>query len=250
MTATVVISVFGLFHPTEIEVAPVGPASALTVVCAGRATKLEGSKSMRVEPGCEATGAFALSIPGKIRREFEGTLRIQPGLTALITMDLETAVASVAASELPADAPAAAFEAQAIAARSYYAAAPKGRHAHRAFCDTTHCQHIKGLLAPTHPARKAAEKTRGLVLDYEGRVVAAMYSGSCQGKRQAGVANRDGYPYFAVECAYCRRKPSANVGTHQRGLCQAGAMELARQGSDAQGILRHYYPGTTIRGPL
>ena len=249
--AAVVIHVFGLFHPKTVDVAPGAPGQAIEVRCPAATVRLEGAQSMPLQPGCTARGVFTLSIPGKIRRTFAGNLRTEPGLTVLVEMDLEQAVASVVAAELPANTPPAALEAQAIAARSYYVAAlSRGRHAYSAFCDTTHCQHIRGVLPPDHPAFKAARKTKGLILEYEGRPVAAMYSASCQGLRESGpLPNSElDYPYFSVPCAYCRRNPSKTKGLlHKKGLCQAGSADLARQGRDAKGILAHYYPGTRLR---
>ena len=241
--ATVVISVFGLFHPIEFEIEP-ARQQTLTVECDGRVQRLEGTQRAKLREGCTVAkrSHFVLSIPGKIRREFDGILRVA-GRQALVEMDLETAVASVVASEMPMNAGAEALAAQAIAARSYYAASA-GRHAERAFCDSTHCQHIKGVISASHPAAKAARATQGMILAYEGRSLQAMYSAACRGRRQQGEV--EGYPYFAVECAYCRRNPVAVRGLHEHGLCQAGAMDLARLGTKAGAILAHYYPGTRI----
>jgi peptidoglycan hydrolase-like amidase len=242
MKAVVIISAFGLFRPTEYVVQP--GREPVTVHCGREATRLEGARQLTIGDGCEIRqrSRFVLSLPGKIRREFEGLLRVEGGL-ALVEMDLETAVAQAVAAEMPADAPREALRAQAIAARSYYAAGSS--HARGWFCDSTHCQHTKGFISPDHPAAQAARATEGMVLEYEGRVLKAMYSGSCQGVRQAGVI--DGYPYEAVNCAYCRRKPAANRGLHFRGLCQSGAIDLARTGREARAILAHYYPGTRVR---
>ncbi|MBS1834658.1 MAG: hypothetical protein JST65_18210 [Acidobacteria bacterium] len=248
MLREVVISVFGLFHPGELEIAPAGP-TAIDVICGtDEHTRLEGpARKFRLHAGCRTKGLFSLSIPGRIERTFAGTLSIEPGLTALITMDLEAAVASTVAAELPATTSPSALEAQAIAVRSYYASLPAGRHAYASFCDTTHCQHIRGTLPPDHPASLATQATRGLVLDYRSKVVTAMYSAACSGRRQAGVANSDGYAYSAVECRYCLRRPSAKKFAHARGLCQAGAADMAANGKSAEEILRHYYPGTSLR---
>jgi peptidoglycan hydrolase-like amidase len=249
--AVVVISVFGLFRPSTVEVAAIPGHPAIAVSCGAQTTRLEGSRALRLSPGCKmnSPGRFVLSVPGKIQREFAGRLEVRGGpvLTALVSMDLETAVASVVASEIPGDVPAAALEALAIAARSYYVSSKRGRHEFNAFCDSTHCQHIRGVLAEQHRAVKAASSTRGLVLDYESRVVSAMYSAACQGRRQEGVVNSDGYPYAAVPCDYCRRNPVAKRGSHERGLCQSGAIDLAKQGKSAAEILQHYYPGTRVR---
>jgi hypothetical protein len=246
MTASVVVSVFGLFHPVELDVQPA--RQAIAVECpAAKPRRLEGARKFRLAAGCAiARSRFILSIPGRIEREFEGALRVEKRgdtLAALVEMDLESAVAAVVAAEMPADAPAEALAAQAVAVRSYYAS-PGGRHANGTFCDSTHCQHIKGPVAAAHPAAKAALATRGWILEYEGRALRAMYSAACQGRRQAGAV--DGYPYFAVECAYCRRNPAAKLGLHHRGLCQTGAIDLAKMGKDARAILAHYYPGVRI----
>jgi len=60
------------------------------------------------------------------------------------------------------------------------------------------------------PAAQAAGATRGLVLAWKGAPFAAMYSASCGGHThslaQVGAPVVD-YPYFSVECAYCRRHP-------------------------------------------
>src|SRR5208283_1270192 len=63
-------------------------------------------------------------------------------LTAVVTMDLEPAVASVVAAEGTVDAPSEALKALAVAARSYFVAG-KGRHRDFDFCDTTHCQFLR-----------------------------------------------------------------------------------------------------------
>jgi stage II sporulation protein D len=55
-----------------------------------------------------------------------------------------------------------------------------------------------------------------LVLAWQGKPFAAMYSASCAGRTHSladiGYAQKD-YPYFGVECAYCRRHPERWSGT-------------------------------------
>jgi SpoIID/LytB domain protein len=58
-------------------------------------------------------------------------------LRPVVAMDLETAVASVVAAEQAGQAPIEALEAQAVGARSYFAAA-SDRHRGFEFCDTIH----------------------------------------------------------------------------------------------------------------
>jgi len=87
---------------------------------------------------------FELAVPGKLRRVYRGrlTLTAHNGvLLAVVSMDRETAVASIVAAEMPASAPLEALKAQAVVARSFLVAG--GRHVGYDFCDTTHCQFLR-----------------------------------------------------------------------------------------------------------
>jgi stage II sporulation protein D len=149
-------------------------------------------------------------------------------------------------------------------------------------------------------ASKAAIATQGLIIVYQSQPVAAMYTRSCSGRTrtpaEVGLSSAN-YPYYAVDCKYCREHPSrwqrqiviqdsATVtsssesarlrinrrlgwgaipsddflvedqgeqfillGTgqgHGIGLCQSGAMTMAREGAGFRQILIHYYPNTTV----
>jgi hypothetical protein len=80
MLALVTISVFGLFHPVELEVRP-APGGVIVVKSGEDERELEGSRSMRLRSAAFVTGRdgapvrFMLSVPGKIRRDFFGTGR-------------------------------------------------------------------------------------------------------------------------------------------------------------------------------
>ncbi len=155
---------------------------------------------------------FILSVPEKITRRYRGTLEIKASsgtLIAVVTMDRETAVASVVAAENPPDTPLEALKAQAVAARSYFVAG-HGRHHDFDFCDTTHCQFLREPPAPASTVFKAVEATRGLVLAYNSEPFAAMYTRSCSGHThtptELGLPLAS-YPYYSVECKYCRAHP-------------------------------------------
>ena len=75
-------------------------------------------------------------------------------LVPVVSMDLETAVASVVAAEQVAGTPLEALKAQAVATRSYFVAT-RGRHRGFDFCDTTHCQFLREPPASGHPAARA-----------------------------------------------------------------------------------------------
>ncbi|MDL2718473.1 MAG: SpoIID/LytB domain-containing protein [Acidobacteriota bacterium] len=95
---------------------------------------------------------------------------------------LEEYVAAVLPPEIG-RAPAAALEAQAVAARSY-ALARTERHIEDGadLCDGTHCQVFRGLAASTEDSRRAAAATRGLVLTQKGSVIAAPFHAVCGGR--------------------------------------------------------------------
>lgn len=232
------IGVFGLFHPHELVVRPASD-SAL-VVKAGEQTvvveKSSGADEMRVSVSDQVmhvrtrerdvqsasfrvtnrnNGAadFILAIPGKISRRYHGTLSVGPSgdsLLAVVTMDLDTAVASIVAAESAPNAPIEALKAQGVLARSYLIAA-KGRHPTFDFCDTTHCQFLRDPPPADTTVARAVLETRGLILTYEAAPIAAMYTRACGGQTltPSDVSlPRAGYPYYSVACKYCRTRPA------------------------------------------
>jgi stage II sporulation protein D len=236
--AEVRIGVLGLFHPHQFTV--VAPAGSAVVLHVGEARivleKSSGldSASVRVTGGDMVVSVaghemraskltvsgrknepvdFVLAVPEKMMRRYHGTLEIKPmsgTLTAIVAMDYETAVASVVAAENPPDTPFEALKAQAVAARSYFVGG-RGRHHDFDFCDTTHCQFLREPPAPGSAAARAAAATRDLVLVYDAHPFAAMYTRSCSGRtrtpQEVGLSET-AYPYYSVECTYCRAHPA------------------------------------------
>lgn len=123
-----------------------------------------------------AAGARAAGPPS-----FRRILRLGSGRVEEIP--LEDYVAAVLPPEIGGRAPAAALEAQAVAARSY-AVARAERHLEDGadLCDGTHCQVFRGLSAATSGSRAAAEATAGLVLAQRGRPIAAPFHAICGGR--------------------------------------------------------------------
>jgi len=155
---------------------------------------------------------FVLGVPGKLERKYRGTLdvKIVDGvLLPVITMDLETGVASVVQAESLAGTPFEALKAQAVITRSYFVAGA-GRHAEFDFCDLTHCQFLREAPRPGSAAARAAEATRDLIITFDDRPVAAMFTRSCGGHTltpaDIGLPS-GGYPYFSVLCDFCYKKP-------------------------------------------
>lgn len=288
-----------LERSSGVQVAEVRSIGSVLAVRVGTSTVHTSTLTITGRDGGPA--GFVLSVPGKIARHYRGTLELKPVsgvVVAVVSMDLETAVASVVGAEGLAGAPIEALKAQAVAARSYLVAG-KGRHSEFDFCDSTHCQFLRDPPGPGSVA-EAALATRGLVLAYDSQPFAAMYTRSCRGRTRtplelglpSGV-----YPYYSVDCKYCRLHPSRwqsrisarNAATlrdsdessrlqlnrrlgwgtapsntyirrkqgehvilegtgqgHGIGLCQSGAMAMAKGGADFAQILSHYYPNTTI----
>ncbi|HEV3207214.1 MAG TPA: SpoIID/LytB domain-containing protein [Terriglobales bacterium] len=178
---------------------------------------------------------FVLAIPGKISRHYQGVLEIKASggvLVPIVTMELETAVASVVQAENSPDTPLEAMKAQAVATRSYLVAG-QGRHHDFDFCDSTHCQFLREPAAPDSSAARAALATRGLVLAYREKAVATMFTRSCGGHtrtaQEAGIPHQ-AYPYFAVACDYCLRNPMRWV----RRLSPAEADDLSSRGESSR----------------
>ena len=232
------IGVLGLFHPSQLTVSAI-PGTAVILHTDQKDFPLDATSTVSkvmirsrgdelvVAYGTQSLNArtivftsrnggvasFVLAIPGKIARHYRGRLGItckSGELIPVVTMELETAAASVVAAETKPGEPVEALKAQAVAARSYLVAG-KGRHENFDFCDTTHCQFLRSPPPAQSLVVKAVEATRGLVLEFDSHVFAAMYTRSCSGRTHtpAEVALPAGvYPYYAVECAYCQRHPA------------------------------------------
>jgi peptidoglycan hydrolase-like amidase len=156
--------------------------------------------------------AFRLTVPGRFHRIYRGLLTIEARkgeLLAVVAMDRETAVASIVAAEMVESAPLEALKAQAVATRSFLAVSP--RHVDFDFCDTTHCQFLKSPPPLASRVTSAVEATRGLVLAWRGKPLAAMYANRCGGQTRSlsdvGMNPGDAYPYYSVRCQWCRRHP-------------------------------------------
>ena len=231
------IAVLGLFHPREItlravegealvvtagdsefvlEPGPNAEIANIEVSQAGLLVKCQGRSVYAAEllaAGRDRRSAnFLLGIPGKISRKYQGTLTvraIEGNVVPIVTMDLETAVASVVAAESEPATPLEALKAQAIVTRSYFLAG-KGRHRDFDFCDATHCQFLREPPGPGTLAAIATRATRGLMILFNEKPVAAMFSRSCGGHTQTpaklGIPSGS-YPYYPVLCDACYKSP-------------------------------------------
>lgn len=236
-TSTVRIGVLGIFHPRELTIAadPRGDlmiaaggqriflqqgssCSLLRVRSAGEnlllscgSTEMRG-RELRASGRNQQAAGMVITLPGRIKRRYVGVLELKAKngeLIPIVTMDLETAVASVVQAETIPGTSLEALKAQAVVSRSYFVSGG-GRHADFDFCDLTHCQFLREPPASDSPAANAAAMTKGLALTYEERPVAAMFTRSCGGRtrtlEEIRVSQR-GYPYFSVRCDSCYSHP-------------------------------------------
>src|SRR5258708_563476 len=156
--------------------------------------------------------SFLLSVPGKVGRAYRGTLDVKAArgeVVPIVPMDLETAVASAVAAESGSHTSPEALKAQAVVARSYFLAGGRRRRDFD-FCDLTHCQFLREPPAPDSPVAVAARETQGIVLTFEEKPFAAMFSRSCGGHTRTPVEvglPGGAYPYFSVLCHFCYKSP-------------------------------------------
>jgi len=234
---TVRIGVLSIFHPHELTIAA-DPTEELLIAAGGKRIFLrQGSNcsllrvrsvgdnlllscgTMEMRGGeLRASGrnqqsvGVVVKLPGKIKRRYVGVLDLKAKngeLFPIITMDLETAVASVVRAETTPGTPLEALKAQAIVSRSYFVSGA-GRHTDFDFCDLTHCQFLREPPGSDSPAANAAALTHGLVLTYEEKPVAAMFTRSCGGRTRTLEeirVSQKGYPYFSVRCDFCYNNP-------------------------------------------
>jgi len=145
------------------------------------------------------------------------------------------------------NAPLEALKAQAIAARTYALRAMKyPRHGNDHICNSACCQvWAEGARYPL--SDQALRETAGVEIRHGGQLIEAFYSANCGG-RTINSEDRGWKPL-----PYCRSVPCPVGGTvsgHRVGLCQYGAREMARQGKNAEQILKHYYTGVTVNLPV
>ena len=244
------IGVLGFFHPHEIIVSA-GRREAIVVTADDKVFVLEPGSHTSVARIRASNGGLLLEfggqfvhageisvagrdrsstsllvrVPGKVSRKYQGMLEVKAigtEVVPIVAMDLETAVASVVAAETERDAPLEALKAQAVVTRSYLVAG-KGRHRNFDFCDLTHCQLLREPPSPENPASVATAETRGLVITFEEKPIAAMFTRSCAGHTRTpaelGVSSNN-YPYYSVECDACYRSP-------KRWTCRISAQDAA-----------------------
>ncbi|MGH3744823.1 MAG: SpoIID/LytB domain-containing protein, partial [Mycobacteriales bacterium] len=148
--------------------------------------------------------ASVLRTDGTVR-DYRGDVVLQSagGLRAVDRVPLESYLRSVTPSESPSSWPAAALQAQAVAARTYTVHAMSSSRAYD-ICDTTACQVYSGLAAYTIGGAQtrsyeaastdaAVAATAGQIRTYDGQPILAQYSSS-----NGGWSTDGGEPYLVA----------------------------------------------------
>jgi len=127
-------------------------------------------------------------------RVYRGKLRFT-GTDTVNVVRLDRYVSGVVASEMPSVWPAAALQAQAVAARTY-AARERADHVtgYYDLCDTAACQVYGGVVAETAATNAAVAGTAGVALVYGGQYAFAQFASSNGGLMSAG-----GQPYLVAK---------------------------------------------------
>ncbi len=248
-------SVLNLLHPRSLLIRPVG-ITRLHCADADREWIVEGNNAVTLRASSAAihiagpAGApvdVEVEIPGVLLRRYTGVFRAQGDgdvVRPVVTMDCEIAVGSIIGAELAeCETPLQAMAAQAVVSRSVVTGNCGPRHGLVDFCDTTHCQFLRSPATWGSIAARALKETTGAVLVQDNRILVARYSAACGGHTEAGLYGRD--RYSSVLCDWCLQTGSKRQG-HGWGLCQRGAIALARSGWDWHAIVKRYYPEASV----
>ncbi len=160
-------------------------------------------------------------------------------------MKLETYLAGVVATEIGASAPLEALKAQAVAARTYAAAAHRHPEHAADVCTTAHCQKWKRVDPVVAPeVFRALSETWGMVALCDGKLIDAFFFEHCDGH------TRNSEDMLMPTIKYLRGVDCScgflTLKGHGVGMCKRGAIVMARRGASFEQILRHYYRGVVV----
>ena len=134
---------------------------------------------------------LTLKLPGGSTKAYRGKLRFTNTNTVNV-LNIEKYLRGVVASEMPASWPAAALQAQSVAARTYAARGRADRTGSSYdLCDTTSCQVYGGLATEDSRTSAAIADTAGKALTYGGQYAFAQFSAS-----NGGWSSDGGQPYL------------------------------------------------------
>ena len=152
----------------------------LKVVLDGKPTKLPGPLSFVPSPGS------MLTLDGKMYRGQLDVAAAGTGLQVIDVVGLEAYLLGVVPGEVPKEWPAAALQAQAVAARSYALASIVKDKPYDLYSDTR-SQVYYGVASETPATTGAVKATQGQILTYAGKVATTFYYSSSGGRTASSV---------------------------------------------------------------
>jgi stage II sporulation protein D len=155
------------------------PARTLRFGAALRIGKQKLVSPVQVEPG-----AAVLSFDGKAYYGSFTLVRSNGKLSVVDDVPLELYLRGVVPAEMPTRWLPAAYEAQAVASRSYALAAMRGTGIFDLYADTRD-QMYGGIAAERPQTTTAVGQTAGEVLTYDGKTILAFYSASTGGRTES-----------------------------------------------------------------
>lgn len=137
---------------------------------------------------------------GEATRAYRGTIQLLPfsaGMTIVNQLTMEEYLYAVVPSEMPSSWPAAALQAQAIAARTY-AYANLGRYKQRGFdlLGSVASQAYNGVTSENAAVRQAVDATRGQILTFNNKPISAFYSANSGGYSAVPPVTWNFYPPY------------------------------------------------------
>ncbi|HOY67607.1 MAG TPA: SpoIID/LytB domain-containing protein [Candidatus Ozemobacteraceae bacterium] len=276
-----------VYDPFSRRILLSGPASSATVLCQNGTMQvfmdslpgLSAPNPLVFSSLGKTTPFVHLRTPPYRGETYRGSVAIAPWrdrLFAVNLIDIEEYLRSVVPAEIGGTVPTAALEAQAVAARSY-ALRNHLRHSTNGFdlCDEVHCQVYRGIRTETAAASNAVHRTAGWVLTFNSYMANTVYHANCGGNlvssqkvwKGAAVPYLTDHPdAIGTTGFFCAPAPPKKNGKkapppppptargshpsrgHRVGMCQDGAIGMAKAGHSAVAILGFYYPGTTLSG--
>lgn len=175
------------------------------------------------------------------QRWYRGVLELRPsaaGVTVINTLPLEQYLYGVVPSEMSASWPVESLKSQAIAARSY-AVANLGKHKSRGYdvCDTDECQVYTGAAVEAIRSNQAIDATRGEVLMYGRKTIAAFFHSSSGGHTENSEdVWHQRLPYIRAVPDYDQKSP--HFAWYKNVSSEKLASGLARQGVDVGQLMQ------------
>lgn len=183
--------------------------------------------------------------PNEIALVLPATVRVWLSNGQVEEMKLETYLAGAVAAEIGVNAPLEALKAQAVASRTYVVSAERHHDQQADVCVTGHCQKWKRVDPVSAPeVFRALSETWGMVAVHGGKLIDAFFFDHCDGHtRSAEEMLIPAADYLrGVDCS-CGH---LNLKGHGVGMCERGAIVMARRGATFVQILRHYYRGIVV----